>query len=84
MKKLLILIVLVIASCAPQRHIVYMGRGLVVTGVILGDNPEQGKFIYFTQDMAGEVIIWSDLHYHIGDTIRMKEVEIVPIFAKQL
>lgn len=82
MKKILILIVLaVLASCAPQKHIVYMGRGLVVTGVLLGDNPEQGKFIYFTQDLAGEVIIWSDQHYHIGDTIRMKEVEYISKFS---
>lgn len=69
------LVVVFLNGCGNPRkdpkQVIYEGDGLIVTGVKVGDIPERGKYIYYTKDRSGYVIIWSNGVFSIGDTLRV-------------
>lgn len=66
-----VLAVVFLSGCDDQKQVIYEGDGLIVTGVKIGDKPERGKYIYYTKDQSGDVIIWSNGVFNIGDTLRV-------------
>jgi len=65
------LAVVFLSGCDDPKQIIYEGDGLIVTGVKVGDKPEYGKYIYYTKDKTGDVTIWSNGVFNIGDTLRV-------------
>ena len=65
------LAVVFLSGCNDPMQIVYEGDGLIVTGMKVGDKPERGKYIYYTKDQSGDVTIWSNSVFNIGDTLRV-------------
>ena len=65
------LAVVFLSGCDDPKQIIYEGDGLIVTGVKVGDKPERGKYIYYTKDQSGDVTIWSNGVFNIGDTLRV-------------
>lgn len=65
------LAVVFLSGCDDPKQIIYEGDGLIVTGVEVGDKPERGKYIYYTKDQSGDVTIWSNGVFNIGDTLRV-------------
>lgn len=62
------------ASCEEMtKQIIYEDKGLIVTGVKLGDAPERGKYIYYTTDHDGKVVVWSNGEFKIGDTLLLSK-----------
>ena len=68
------LAVVFLSGCDDPKQIIYEGDGLIVTGVKVGDNPERGKYIYYTKDQSGDVTIWSNGVFNIGDTLRVGKI----------
>lgn len=65
------LAVVFLSGCDDPKQVIYEGDGLIVTGVKVGDKPERGKYIYYTKDQSGDVTIWSNGVFNIGDTLRV-------------
>lgn len=65
------LAVVFLSGCNDPKQVVYESDGLIVTGVKVGNRPEYGKYIYFTKDKTGDVTIWSNGVFNIGDTLRV-------------
>ena len=67
-----LLAVLLLASCNDPKQFVYEGQGLIVTGIELteADEMNRGSKIYHTRDQSGEVKIWSNSEFKIGDTLK--------------
>jgi hypothetical protein len=65
------LAVVFLSGCNDPKQFIYEGGGLIVTGVKVGDKPERGKYIYYTKDQSGDVTIWSNGVFNIGDTLRV-------------
>jgi hypothetical protein len=63
--------VVFLSGCNDPKQTIYEGDGLIVTGVKVGDKAERGKYIYYTKDQSGDVTIWSNRVFNIGDTLRV-------------
>lgn len=62
------------ASCDEMmKQIIYEGEGLIVTGVKIGSKPERGKYIYYTKDYDGTIVVWSNEEFKIGDTLLLSK-----------
>lgn len=71
MKKIFLLLAITcLLSCQHPGQCIYEGaHGFVITAIKLGDEPNYGKYIYYTKDVTGKVTIWSNQVFNIGDTI---------------
>jgi len=70
-----LLLAVVLSSCSQNKsnedpkQVVYVGKGMIVFRKELGKEPKWGKYVYKAKDVTGDVIIWSDENFDIGDTL---------------
>ena len=67
------MILLALSGCKEPRQVIYEGKGLIITGKKLGDKPERGKYVYYTQDQSGPVTVWSNNDFNLGDTLLLSK-----------
>lgn len=70
---LYLVLVAVLTSCDDPRQYVYEAEGLIIKSIMLTEKEkkqERGKYTYMAKDLTGEVKIWSNTKFEIGDTIK--------------